>query len=406
MSVRHVLGGVLLICLCSAALPDAAAAIPAFARKYQVSCSLCHDPAPRLTEFGEHFAGNGFELVVDEPPRDTMATGDELLRLLRRIEIAFRLDAYATTGTRRDGGGATTDLQTPYNIKLLSGGPIADRISYYLYFFLSERGEVAGLEDAYIQFTDIAGSGVSVIAGQFQVSDPLFKRELRLQYEDYQPYRIRVGDARADLTYDRGLFATYSPWSGGDLALIVVNGQGLDHAGATRLYDRDDAKNVAVRYSQGLGPVRFGGFGYFGRERAAGELDRIRIWGPDATISPLAGVELNLQYLRRTDSNPNFLPSPAAATVDAAMAELIVGPLGADGRWYLSGLYNWIDADRPIVSLRIGEQDGPQGRLQRYSAATAGVSYLLQRNVRALGEVTWDAQEERARFTTGVTLAW
>lgn len=51
---------------------------------------------------------------------------------------------------------------------------------------------MAGLEDAYVQFTDVGGSGVSVIAGQFQVSDPLFKRELRLEYEDYQPYRVRV----------------------------------------------------------------------------------------------------------------------------------------------------------------------------------------------------------------------
>ena len=39
------------------------------------------------------------------------------------------------------------------------------------------------------------GPNVSVLAGQFQVSDPLFKRELRLEYEDYQPYRVRVGES-------------------------------------------------------------------------------------------------------------------------------------------------------------------------------------------------------------------
>ena len=119
------------------------------------------------------------------------------------------------------------DLQTPWLLKLLSGGEVADDISYYFYFFLGERGEVAGIEDAYLQFTDIAGSGVSVIAGQFQVSDPMFKRELRLEYEDYQPYRVRVGDTRADLTYDRGLMATWSPRDGTDLVFEVVNGQGL-----------------------------------------------------------------------------------------------------------------------------------------------------------------------------------
>ncbi len=35
-------------------------AIPAFARKYQFSCSTCHAPAPRLKPFGEEFAARGF----------------------------------------------------------------------------------------------------------------------------------------------------------------------------------------------------------------------------------------------------------------------------------------------------------------------------------------------------------
>ena len=36
-------------------------AIPAFARKYQISCQVCHSPAmPRLKAFGDDFAGNGF----------------------------------------------------------------------------------------------------------------------------------------------------------------------------------------------------------------------------------------------------------------------------------------------------------------------------------------------------------
>lgn len=40
---------------------EASSAIPAFARKYGASCSLCHAPFPRLTAFGERFAANGFE---------------------------------------------------------------------------------------------------------------------------------------------------------------------------------------------------------------------------------------------------------------------------------------------------------------------------------------------------------
>jgi hypothetical protein len=403
---RQVAWALALAALGTALAHSPAHAIPSFARKYNVSCNLCHDPAPRLNAFGEQFAVNGFEFVPAEPPRDTLQTGDDLLRLLRRIDIAFRFDAYATVAEPLGRDGTAMDLQTPYNIKVLSGGPIADRISYYLYFFLSERGEVAGLEDAYLQFTDIAGSGVSVIAGQFQVSDPLFKRELRLPYEDYQPYRVRVGHARADLTYDRGFFATYSPWDGGDLALMVVNGQGLREAAGDRLYDRDNLKNLALHYSQELGPVRVGGFGYWGKEQADGETDRILIWGPDATISPARKMEVNLQYLRREDTNPLLAPGGPSSVVNSAFGEVIVGPLGAEGRWFVAGLYNWVDANQPLLSLRIGEQDTSAGFLQRYHAASGGVHYLINRNVRLMGEVGWDIERERPRFTTGVTLAW
>ena len=386
-------------CVLSAA--DNADAIPAFARKYSVSCNLCHAPAPRLNAFGEQFAGNGFEMQIGEPAPDTAATGDDMLRLLRRIDFALRLDFFATLSTPFDEDEPDADLQMPYNIKLLSGGVIADRISYYFYFFMSERGEVAGLEDAYIQFTDIGGSGVNLIAGQFQVSDPLFKRELRLQYDDYQAYRVRVGEARADMTYDRGLFATYSPWEGGDLSVMLVNGSGLGAADEDRQYDTDALKNIVARYSQDIGALRIGGFAYVGEQRSDGVGDRIRVYGPDATVT-FGNVELNGQYLRRTDSNPLFLAARTESDVDAAFGELVWSPQGPAGRWHLVGLYNWIDSDQPIFSVRAGET----GPLAHYESVSASLHYLVRRNVRFLGEVGYDIEQERTRFTLGGFLAW
>ncbi|HEX6308167.1 MAG TPA: hypothetical protein VFZ69_08270 [Longimicrobiales bacterium] len=376
-------------------------AIPAFARKYNVSCSMCHAPVPRLNAFGEQFAANGFEFAAGEEPRDTIDTGDPLLRLLRRIDFAVRMDLFANLTAPIRNDATDIDLQTPYNIKLLTGGVLADGISFYMYFFLSERGEVAGLEDAYVQFTDIGGSGISAIVGQFQVSDPLFKRELRLQYEDYQAYRVRVGEARADLTYDRGILAGFSPWDDGDVSLMVVTGQGLSEAGDDRLYDTDNAKSVAARYSHSLGPLRLGAFGYYGQERANGSTDDIVIWGPDATLD-IGMLQLNAQFLRREDTNPLFLGTDDRTIVNSAFLEAIYGPFGTDGRWAVAGLYNWIDADAPIVSLRSGE-DAP---LARYHTVSAGLHYLLWRNVRLMGETGYDIEAERTRFTVGATLAF
>ncbi|HEU5208421.1 MAG TPA: hypothetical protein VFU06_03335 [Longimicrobiales bacterium] len=378
-----------------------AAAIPAFARRYRVTCSLCHAPAPRLTEFGEAFAGNGFQMAPGEVPTDTINTGDPLLVLAESLPLAVRLDLFAQVVTGSDDLDARADFQTPYGVKLLSGMPIAKNVSYYLYFFMSERGAVAGLEDAYIQFTDLFGSGVALIVGQFQLSDPLFKRELRLEYEDYNVYRVRVGDTRLDLTYDRGLMAFASPWEGGDVTLQLVNGRGIDEAGENRLFDGDAFKTVAGRVSQSLGPLRVGGYALYGPEDRGDLSNEVVVWGPDLTLT--AGqLELNGQFLRRTDTRPFFLDSDEETTVDAVLGELVWGPQGPTGRWFLMGLYNRVWADDPIFTVRQGED----GLLDRYETAALGATWLLARNVRILGETQWDFERERARITLGVVSAF
>ncbi|MDH3223042.1 MAG: hypothetical protein OEO23_04935 [Gemmatimonadota bacterium] len=414
--MRRIVFATLAVCmgaLWTFTAPDEGDAIPAFARKYKVSCSLCHQPFPRLTPLGEMFAGNGFELGIGEPPVDTVETQDPNLRLQAALPLAVRVDAYMSS-LFNDDGAEGFDLQTPWGVKLLSGGQVSDLISYYMYFYMSERGEVAGLEDAYIQFTDIGGTGFNLMVGQFQVSDPLFKRELRLEVEDYHVYRARVGEVRSDLAYERGLMGVYSPVAEGDLIVQVVNGQGIGEATGDRLYDPDNRKNVAVRYSQGFGRLRAGAFVYFGGE-SSGDLDSNSLtWGPDLSFST-GNTEVNLQYLRRTDENPFFLDTcspgdfrcvaadadPFETTTDGVLGEVIYSPKGPLGRWHFTGLYNWIETDRPALSLRLGEQNDPVPYLTRYQTAALGASYVMRTNVRALGEVMWDLELEQARFTLG-----
>jgi hypothetical protein len=408
----------LFVAVAVSSLPSTASAIPAFARKYRMSCATCHAPVPRLNATGEAFAANGFEFAVGEEPRDTIGTGDPLLRLMNAIPLAIRYDAYMSAYSKRNNGQVVVDQQLPWVVKLLSGGQIANKISYYAYFLVTERGEVAGLEDAYVQFTDLGGSGVSLLAGQFQVSDPLFKRELRLSYEDYQVYRVRVGESPVDLTYDRGLMALWSPLEGMDIAFQLLTGQGLSAANGARQFDRDNYKDFALRLSQDVGPIRLGGFGYIGREGNDLAGNRVRVLGEDATLPIASKGELNLQFLRRWDDDPFFgacsvatpcpggATAPFATTVDAAMVEATFWPAGLAGRWYVSALGNYIEADRPVVSLRLGEQLDAPGYLQKYRVGSLGLHYLLRRNVRLLGEGSWNFEAEQARLITGFTLAF
>lgn len=413
--VRNVVMAALAAVVLIPLAPGQAEAIPAFARKYKLSCSLCHAPFPRLTAFGEEFAGNGFMLARGEPGVDTLNTGDPMLRLMRDIPLAMRVDAYMSGLTGDDV--VATDLRTPWGIKFLSGGQVTDDVSYYLYFFMSERGEVAGLEDAYLQFNNVLGSGVDLIAGQFQVSDPLYKRELRLEYEDYMPYRVRVGNVRADLTYERGLMAMGSPWKDADLFVQMVNGRGLSAATEAKDYDTDNGKNFAFRLSQGLGSsLRVGGFLYTGEDNANDLRSDLLVAGPDVTLTLGPKLEFNGQYLYRQDGNPFFLDrcvagdgrcefgaeDPLQTEVDSYMGELLFFPDGAGGNVHFTALYNRVEANSPIFTLRVGEE----GYLEKYETVGFSAQYLKARNLRLMAEVSRDLQLKRTRFIAGVVTAF
>ena len=158
----------------AALLPDVARTIPAFARKYGFSCNTCHIAVPKLKGYGDEFAGNAFQLPdEEEPPRAYRDVGDDRLLLQRDLPLAVRFDAFARFRTE---GDIASDMQTPYGIKLLSGGTIARDIGYYFYFYMNERGKVAGLEDAYVHFNNIGGSELDLMVGQFQICDPLQAR--------------------------------------------------------------------------------------------------------------------------------------------------------------------------------------------------------------------------------------
>lgn len=89
---------------------------------------------------------------------------------------------------------------------------------------------------------DIAGRPIDVAVGQFQVSDPMFKRELRLEFEDYAVYRARIGLQPADLTSDRGIMVVTDFW-GFTFTGEVVNGNGKGEAEPNLRLDNDVAKS-------------------------------------------------------------------------------------------------------------------------------------------------------------------
>lgn len=367
-SVRCMIWGWALVAL----LAVEVAAVPAFARKYQMSCKVCHSPFPRLKAYGDEFAANGFVLKDKESPRYFKESGDNTLSLLREIPLALRVEGQVQFN---QADAARAEIAAPYLVKLLSGGSLGKGVAYYFYFFFSERGEVAGLEDAFLMFNDLFGLPIDLYVGQFQVSDPLFKRELRLSFEDYQVYRMKPGLSAVNLTYDRGVMLTAGLAGGTDFALQVVNGCGIGAADSRRLFDTDAYKNLMGRVSQDIGEhLRLGLMGYVGKEKQAERTSSVWMAGADATVS-VGDVELNLQYVERRDTNPFFTAAadPPRVASRGLMAEALFTPRGDDGKWYGVALFNWVDSDDPT---------------QPYTALTAHAGYLLTRNIRIGLELT------------------
>ena len=380
--------------------PEAGRAIPAFARKYGFSCSTCHIIAPKLKDYGDEFAGNAFQLPdEDEPPRAFQDVGDDRLLLQRNYPVAVRFDAYARYRTE---GDINNDLQFPYGVKLLSGGNIAKDIGYYFYFYMNERGEVAGLEDAYVHFNNIGGSEFDLMVGQFQISDPLFKRELRLTFEDYQIYKTNLGKSKANLTYDRGIIVTYSLPTKTDFILEIINGNGI-HEAVNRMFDQDSFKNVFFKVSQEIPFGSLGVFGYMGQERNAfgenlidpdngtiydvtDEENKFIMFGPDIVVGTEM-VELNAQYLRRTDNNPEFRTGfDSDVVTDGFIGEVVINPNPEKSHLFGALLYNKVTSDFAGIE---------------YETVTAHLSYLFKTNLRLLAEISYDTENKETLVTAG-----
>jgi hypothetical protein len=374
-----------LLSIAALVAPAPGLAIPAFARRFQVSCTTCHGPFPRLKPYGEEFAARGFALEPGaEPARATLDLGDPLLQLPRDFPLAIRFDAFAQVSD----GDPALDFQSPWIVKMLAGGQIADKVGYYAYYIL-EQGEPGKIEDAYLQFSDVFGLPLAVLVGQFQLCDPIAKRELRLERLDYEIFKAKPFLSSVDLTYDRGAGLATGIGPVGVL-FTVTNGNGIGPGDG--VLDDDRFKNFGLHVGGGIGPVTLGAYGFVGKEEDdSGVVNTTVVLGPNAVLA-LGSFQLSAVYLERRDSNAGFAAAGYGETrTRGGMAEALVWPGGQDGRFTVALLYNVIDSD--------------DGASERESGAVA-LSFLLRRNVRLTAEVDHDRLRNAWAGSVGTVAAF
>ncbi len=386
-------------------LDNTASAMPAFARDYGVSCNVCHAAYPRLNDFGERFAGD-MNFRMANWRDNTVQAGDETLALTKALPLAARMQGFVQA---RDAesvdpvsgevvADSSLDFQAPYLIKLLSSAPLTDNISYYFYMIFAEKGantEVI-VEDAWFSYDDLFDSGVGLQLGQFQVSDLMFPREVRMTFQDFMAYRF------AGITYDRGvLFGRgFGPV---DLSLGFVNGNGIEenfnvtspgYRRPDHLFDNDTGKSVFGRLGTAIGPASLGLFGLFGEQaNATGPAGQET--GDRDTDKVVLGVDASGRIADGWYWFGQFLWNSWDGFLDPSIDyQWTAGFAGVDyvhnDKWVFSTLVNISDAGDLADTDTIYEGIDMQ-------TLTFAASYYFMRNVKGVLELNVDFLDEEAQ---------
>ena len=387
-------------------IPTDADAMPVFARKYNLSCSTCHSAFPKLNEFGEQFAADNMRLPNWKD--NTVSGGDDMLALPDSVPLALRAQAYAQKREAKtinvetgEEISADTDIQSPYLIKLLSSAPLSDHITYYFYAIFAEKGgngEVI-VEDAWFKHDDVFSTDIGMMLGQFQVSDLMFAREVRLTFQDYMVYRM------AGLTYDRGVLFDYAAGPV-DLALGWVNGNGIEdnftinspgYKRPDHLFDNDSGKALFGRICSELGGVGFGLFGYSGSQKNA--VDPAGIGSGDRDTDKISyGIDLSGKLTEKTYWYAQVLQNQWDGFLQADTSyKWLGGFIGVDyihsDRWAYSLLYNYTDANDFENTDTIYEGID-------MNSVTLTASYYFMRNLKGVIEVNLDLLDSTAKTGT------
>jgi len=152
-------------------------AIPAFSKKYQAPCSLCHKPWPQLNDTGHKFKVNGYQLPDSEDGGETakLSPGEGLFLDVAPANppISFRLQGGLTL--IQPAQGPTSAQENKFfccvegnAASVQVGGTAAPNIAYWLDLAWGKED----VEEGYLRFVNWFGPGlINVDVGAMRVVD-------------------------------------------------------------------------------------------------------------------------------------------------------------------------------------------------------------------------------------------
>jgi hypothetical protein len=206
-SVTSLIAATIVLMFVALTCSQPANALPAFARKYGLRCSACHETWPILNNFGLKFRDNGYQIMNDRdaPIWQNPSYWPVTFRITpvwHRYSTASDIDTY--TGGVLTGTNAAIERITSSGFDLSgldfhTGGTLEKNISFYV-LPSSDPTATFHFETVMTRFDNLFGSSwLNIKVGRFELNNLLSEKRmvgLTANGGIYQTYHfIPVGDA-------------------------------------------------------------------------------------------------------------------------------------------------------------------------------------------------------------------
>ncbi|HEY6944154.1 MAG TPA: hypothetical protein VI431_03370 [Candidatus Acidoferrum sp.] len=198
--VGSVLSIALVVLTLELAGSSSSSAIPAFARKYDLPCSACHEAWPKLNTFGQTFKDNGYQLMNkhDSP----IWQNPSYWPVTFRITPNFHRESTNRVAIDQAGGAEQKVTNQGFDLSgldILTGGTLYNNISFLVTPSADNTGAFH-FESAWVRFDNLAKSPwLNVKAGKFELDNIISeKRMMTLSNKggSFQLYHfVPVGDS-------------------------------------------------------------------------------------------------------------------------------------------------------------------------------------------------------------------
>jgi len=390
-----------------------ASAIPAFARKYGMPCSSCHEAWPKLSPFGQQFKDNGYQMGNDRdaPIFQNPAYWPATFRITP-IWHRESTDKGQVDGSNGPGGNEakiTTDGFDWSGLDFHTAGTLAHNFSFYVLPSSNNTGAFH-FESVWARMDNVGGSSwVNIKLGKFELDNLLSeKRILTLTsvggtYQNYHFQPFVAPGVTEGYSFGIGDNQDGVEWMGHSKddrtrvsAALLSSNDGQPGLPTSRAYDGFFAASRAFQLG-GFGLQRVGGFAYIGEANTYFQYTNGGVGVPGTGIGNKGfqryGV-IGMWYLKKFDittiyfrgHDSAWLGTNTAATPGATL------PAGAQAPSWNGGLFeshynfnpHWIIINRYEL-VRMSQQafNTNPGNLGNLDVLTFGTRYYPFINSRA-----------------------